>query len=52
MCILYSVITYTVLCGYQPFQAEDTIEMLDDITHARYEFHERYWKNVSPDGIK
>ncbi|KAL0141922.1 kinase-like domain-containing protein [Mucor lusitanicus] len=43
------VITYTVLCGYQPFQGEDNIEMMDDITHARYEFHERYWKNVSPD---
>lgn len=43
------VITYTVLCGYQPFQGEDNIEMLDDITHARYEFHERYWRNVSPD---
>ncbi|KAG2199708.1 hypothetical protein INT47_012844 [Mucor saturninus] len=43
------VITYTVLCGYQPFQGEDNIELMDDITHARYEFHERYWRNVSPD---
>ncbi|KAI9473454.1 MAG: kinase-like domain-containing protein [Benjaminiella poitrasii] len=43
------VITYTVLCGYQPFQGEDNIEMMDDIIHGRYEFHERYWRNVSPD---
>lgn len=44
------MITYTVLCGYQPFQGEDNMELMDDIIHARYEFHERYWKNVSPDG--
>ncbi|CAO3653082.1 unnamed protein product [Mucor hiemalis] len=43
------VIAYTVLCGYQPFQGEDNISLMNDITHARYEFHERYWKNVSPD---
>lgn len=48
--ILFSVITYTILCGYQPFQAEDNVELMDDITHARYEFHERYWANVSSDG--
>ncbi|CAO3616911.1 unnamed protein product [Cunninghamella echinulata] len=43
------VITYTLLCGYQPFQAEDPVELQDEITHARYEFHERYWRNVSQD---
>ncbi|KAI8096632.1 kinase-like domain-containing protein [Halteromyces radiatus] len=43
------VITYTLLCGYQPFQAEDQVELTDEITHARYEFHERYWRNVSQD---
>jgi hypothetical protein len=48
---LFSVITYTVLCGYQPFQGEDNVELMDDITHARYEFHERYWGNVSADGM-
>ncbi|KAI8877278.1 Pkinase-domain-containing protein [Backusella circina FSU 941] len=41
------VITYTLLCGYQPFQAEDQAELIDEITHARFEFHERYWRNVS-----
>jgi calcium/calmodulin-dependent protein kinase I len=44
------VITYTLLCGYQPFQAEDQVELIDEITHARYDFHERYWKNISEDG--
>ncbi|CAO3608270.1 unnamed protein product [Cunninghamella blakesleeana] len=43
------VIAYTLLCGYQPFQAEDPVELQDEITHARYEFHERYWRNVSQD---
>ncbi|KAI8638749.1 kinase-like domain-containing protein [Parasitella parasitica] len=41
------VITYTLLCGYQPFQAEDQVELIDEITHARYDFHERYWRNIS-----
>ncbi|KAF7722820.1 hypothetical protein EC973_002665 [Apophysomyces ossiformis] len=43
------VITYTLLCGYQPFQSEDQVELVDEITHARYEFHERYWRNISQD---
>lgn len=44
------VITYTLLCGYQPFQAEDQVELIDEITHARYDFHERYWRNISMEG--
>ncbi|KAI9366354.1 kinase-like domain-containing protein [Pilaira anomala] len=43
------VITYTVLCGYQPFQADDPVELMDEIVNVRYEFHERYWRNISPD---
>ncbi|ORE02826.1 Pkinase-domain-containing protein [Rhizopus microsporus var. microsporus] len=43
------VIAYTLLCGYQPFQAEDQVELIDEITHARYDFHERYWRNISED---
>ncbi|OZJ05277.1 hypothetical protein BZG36_01936 [Bifiguratus adelaidae] len=43
------VITYTMLCGYQPFRAEDSQELIQEITHARFEFHERYWRNVSED---
>ncbi|CAO3677515.1 unnamed protein product [Umbelopsis vinacea] len=41
------VITYTLLCGYQPFRAEDRAELLDEIVHARYEFHDRYWHSIS-----
>lgn len=41
------VITYTLLCGYQPFRAQDRAELLDEIIHARYEFHDRYWHNIS-----
>lgn len=44
------VITYTLLCGYQPFQAEDQVELVDEITNARYDFHERYWRNISLEG--
>ncbi|KAI9494901.1 kinase-like domain-containing protein [Zychaea mexicana] len=43
------VITYMLLCGYQPFTSEDQIELIDEITNARYEFHERYWRNISQD---
>ncbi|KAI8146563.1 kinase-like domain-containing protein [Fennellomyces sp. T-0311] len=43
------VITYTLLCGYQPFQAEDQVELINEITHARYEFHDRYWRSISQD---
>ncbi|KAI9314429.1 kinase-like domain-containing protein [Dichotomocladium elegans] len=43
------VITYTLLSGYQPFQSEDEQELIDQITHARYEFHGKYWRTVSQD---
>ncbi|ORY94682.1 kinase-like domain-containing protein [Syncephalastrum racemosum] len=43
------VITYMLLCGYQPFQAEDQAELMSEITEARFEFHERYWRNISQD---
>ncbi|KAI7849581.1 kinase-like domain-containing protein [Circinella umbellata] len=43
------VITYTLLCGYQPFQACDQIELINEITQVRYEFHDRYWRNISQD---
>lgn len=38
------------LCGYQPFQAEDMAELIDEITHVRYQFHDRYWRNITVDG--
>ncbi|KAI9567840.1 kinase-like domain-containing protein [Boletus coccyginus] len=41
------VITYVLLCGYSPFRAEDTKEMIKETTEARIEFHERYWSKIS-----
>ncbi|KAI7881568.1 Pkinase-domain-containing protein [Lichtheimia hyalospora FSU 10163] len=39
------------LCGYQPFQGESgKMELVNQITNARYEFHDRYWNTVSQDG--
>ncbi|KAI7875501.1 Pkinase-domain-containing protein [Lichtheimia hyalospora FSU 10163] len=47
------VITYMTLCGYQPFQGgkdqKDQKELNAQITNAKYEFHERYWQNISQD---
>jgi len=43
------VIAYTLLCGYQPFRPEDRAKLLDDVAHARFEFHERYWQGISED---
>ncbi|KAG2219824.1 hypothetical protein INT45_006267 [Circinella minor] len=37
------------LCGYQPFQACDQFELINEITQVRYEFHDRYWRNISQD---
>ncbi|KAG0749062.1 hypothetical protein G6F57_005657 [Rhizopus arrhizus] len=37
------------LCGYMPFRSEDEVELIYEIQHARYDFHERYWKNISED---
>ncbi|KAI9315893.1 kinase-like domain-containing protein [Dichotomocladium elegans] len=43
------VITYMLLCGYQPFQSEDQSELMDQIINAKYQFHERYWRHISED---
>lgn len=45
-----SIITYVLLCGYSPFRAEETREMVRETTEARIEFHERYWSKVSDEG--
>lgn len=44
------IITYVLLCGYSPFRAEDTKEMIRETTDARIEFHERYWCKISDEG--
>ncbi|KAI8639818.1 kinase-like domain-containing protein [Parasitella parasitica] len=41
------VITYFLLCGYTPFEGENSIEEMNAITRAEYEFHEEYWSEIS-----
>ncbi|CAG8628645.1 8769_t:CDS:2 [Paraglomus occultum] len=43
------IITYTLLCGYIPFRAEDRAAFIEEVTAAHVEFHDRYWRNVSND---
>lgn len=42
------VITYTLLCGYSPFRSESLADLIDETKHGRVVFHDRYWKDVSP----
>lgn len=43
------VITYTLLCGYSPFRSENLRDLLEECSSGSVVFHERYWKDVSPD---
>ena len=43
------VITYTLLCGYSPFRSESMQDLIEECRYGRIVFHERYWKDVSPD---
>lgn len=43
------VITYTLLCGYSPFRAENLQDLIEECCNARIIFHERWWKDVSFD---
>ena len=45
------VIAYFLLCGYTPFEGENSIEEMNAITRADYHFHEEYWSEVSDKGI-
>jgi len=40
-----------LLCGYMPFRADDMKEVIWQTTEARVDFHDRYWKNVSDEGM-
>ena len=40
-----------MLCGYSPFRSDDMKELIRETTEAKIEFHERYWSNVSADGM-
>lgn len=42
------IITYTILCGYSPFRAEDRDDLIAETIRADVVFHERYWSTVSP----
>lgn len=46
-----SIITYVILCGYSPFRSEDVKVLIKETTDAKIEFHDRYWKNVSSQGV-
>ncbi|KAL7328973.1 Calcium/calmodulin-dependent protein kinase type I [Mucor circinelloides] len=41
------VIAYFLLCGYTPFEGENSIEEMNAIIRADYHFHEEYWSEVS-----
>lgn len=43
------VITYTLLCGYSPFRAENLNDLIEECRSGRIVFHERYWRDVSQD---
>ena len=41
-----------MLCGYSPFRSEDMKELIRETTEANIEFHEKYWRNVSDEGMR
>ncbi|CAH1796944.1 unnamed protein product [Owenia fusiformis] len=41
------VITYILLCGYEPFYCEQEADMYKKIIKCDYEFHESWWSDVS-----
>ncbi|CEP09174.1 hypothetical protein [Parasitella parasitica] len=46
------VITYFLLCGYTPFEGENSIEDMNAITNADYHFYEEDWSEISDKGIQ
>jgi hypothetical protein len=48
---ILSIITYTLLCGYSPFRSEERDELIEETIRAKIIFHERYWKDISEDGM-
>lgn len=44
------VVTYTILCGYSPFRAENVQDFVAEVRHNNAViFHADYWKDVSKD---
>lgn len=43
------VITYVLLCGYQPFYGDDQAQLFKAILDADFVFDEEYWSEISGD---
>jgi calcium/calmodulin-dependent protein kinase I len=43
----FGVIAYILLCGYQPFTANEKIMLVKRIRAAAFAFHDEYWTNMS-----
>lgn len=44
------VVTYTILCGYSPFRAENVADFIAEVRHNNaVVFHADYWRSVSKD---
>eukprot|EP00833_Pecoramyces_ruminatium_P004534 jgi/Orpsp1_1/1178566/evm.model.c7180000065881.1 len=43
------VITYVLLCGYQPFYGDDQAQLFKAILEADYVFEKEYWGEISSD---
>jgi len=43
------VITYVLLCGYQPFYGDDQAQLFKAILDADYAFEKEYWSDISED---
>lgn len=43
------IITYVLLCGYNPFRAETQDDLIQETMRARIEFHHSFWSHISQD---
>ena len=41
------MILYVLLCGYAPFQEQNTKDLFEKIKRGQFTFHPQYWSNVS-----
>ena len=44
-----SIITYVMLCGYSPFRSDDPEQLIKETSECKITFHERYWRNITPE---
>jgi len=44
-------VLYTMLCGYQPFQAEFLKDLIDKIIVGEVEYNQEHWSKISPEAI-